>query len=323
MVETQTPSTTVLVDTVTSSPQSGALEPETKTPSSQTATLIAPIETNESEPTETSIPADDVAADASTPIATPTPSLDPENWQEWPVIPDIGPTAMEIFRKGIVLGNNPGAFSKIGDCGSTPAWFLGDFDRGEKFYSLGQYTELTDVINQFQGSYGRTSLAAKSGFNASSVFASIWSNREYCDVNEAPIECEYRLHKPSYALIMLGSNDVYHLDTFELQMRKIIEFLMEVGVVPILSTKADNLEGDFSVNQTLARLSLEYGIPLVNYWAAVQPLPSQGLQEDGVHITWARNFFDDPEAMKSGWTIRNLTALQILDAVWRSVTQNK
>ena len=120
---------------------------------------------------------------------------------------------------------------------------------------------------------------------------------------------------------MLGSNDVYHLDSFESQMRKIIEYSIEKGVIPILSTKADNIEGTGQVNATLARLALEYDIPLLNFWQVVQPLPDHGLQEDGVHLTWAQNRFDDPNAMKSAWTHRNLITLQMLDSVWRAVTQ--
>jgi hypothetical protein len=37
-------------------------------------------------------------------------------------------------------------------------------------------------------------------------------------------------------------------------------------------------------------------------------------------MTWGRNFFDDPVAMSKAWPVRNLTALQVLDAVWRVTT---
>jgi len=260
---------------------------------------------------------------AGTPTPTPThkPTLAPEAWKELPVVPLVSERTREIYQHGLELGNNPRAFSKVGDCGSTPAWFLGDFDRGPRYYQLGEYQYLDGVIQEFQGSYARTSLAAKSGFNASSVFTTLWANRTYCHSNEAPLACEYRLHQPGFAFITLGTNDVWHLDTFEPQMRRIIEFSIESGVVPILSTKADNEEGDGSINATIARLAHEYEIPLWNYWAAVQPLPDQGLQEDGAHITWGPNRFDDPLAMEKGWTIRNLTALQVLDAVWRGVKE--
>ena len=251
------------------------------------------------------------------PSQTPSPTFDPATWTALPVVPQLDERVKEIYLRGQELGNDPHAFSKIGDCGSTPAWFLGDFDRGEKYYSLGDYQNLNDVIQAFQGSYARTSLAAKSGFNASSIFAPIWADRAQCLPNESPLACEYRLHKPAFAFIMLGSNDVWHQETFEPQMRKIIEFSIDNGVIPILTTKADNLEGDNTINATIARLAMEYGVPLWNYWQAAQPLEDAGLQEDQVHITWGPNRFDDPLVMEKGWPVRNLTALQILDAVWR------
>ncbi len=120
------------------------------------------------------------------PLAAPSPTLalTLESWQDLPVIPPIDPSMKEIYQMGLLLGNNPRSFSKIGDCGSTPAWFLGDFDRDPKYYDLGGYTNLIPVIQEFQGSYARTSLAAKAGFNAASVFSLIWSNREQCQPDE-------------------------------------------------------------------------------------------------------------------------------------------
>jgi hypothetical protein len=57
---------------------------------------------------------------------------------------------------------------------------------------------------------------------------------------------------------------------------------------------------------------------LWNFWAAVQPLPSHGLLKDGFHLTHGNNyFFDDPKTIKTGVSVRNLTALQAIDAVWR------
>ena len=152
------------------------------------------------------------------------------------------------------------------------------------------------------------------------MFAPIWADRTQCAADETPLACEYRIHRPSIALITLGTNDVWHQDTFEGQMRAIIEFSIQKGVLPVLATKADNDEGDGSINATIARLAQEYDIPLWNYWRALQPLPDHGLQSDGAHLTWGPNRFNDPKAMESGWAVRNLTALQVLNAVWQAVS---
>jgi hypothetical protein len=283
-------------------------------------TLVGKTALTSQSPIESPLATHATSSSTPSPPRTLRPTLEPDEWQDQPVIPTVSQTVLEIYQHGLELGNNPRAFSKIGDCGSTPAWFLGDFDRGPQYYDLGPYQALSLVIMEFQGSYGRTSLAARSGFNASALFVPLWTDRTYCESSETPLACEYRVHRPIIAFIMLGTNDVWHPEEFEPQMRKIIEFSIDQGVIPILSTKADNQEGDGSINNIIAQLALEYDIPLWNYWAAVDPLPDHGLQEDKAHLTWGSNHFGDPEAMTKAWPMRNLTALQVLNAIWRKIS---
>ena len=99
-----------------------------------------------------------------------------------------------------------------------------------------------------------------------------------------------------------------------------IEFTLSQGITPVLATKADNLEGDHQINEIIAQLAWEYDLPLWNFWAAVQPLNQHGLTEDGFHLTHGSNFFFDvPLGYRSGWTLRNLTALQTLDSLRRAL----
>jgi hypothetical protein len=241
------------------------------------------------------------------------------DWQSLPVIPLVSDKTRQIYLQGLDQGNNPNAFSKVGDCESRTTWFLSDFDHGPKAYALGEYTDLQDVIDTFKGSYQRLSLAAKPGFTAASLLTPLWADPAQCKAGETPLDCEYRVHNPSFAFIMLGTNDVTHLGNFESNMRKIIEDTIAAGVVPILVTKADNLEGDYKINKIIVSLADEYDVPLWNFWRAVQDLPNHGLQGDGAHLTYGVNQFDNPAAMKSAWTMRNLTALQALDEVWKGV----
>jgi hypothetical protein len=255
--------------------------------------------------------------------STPDTRLPPDRWQEWPIIPEkVSARTIEIYQQGQKLGNNPQAFSKIGDCESITDYFLVPFDGRPSVYSLGSYSELQAIINYFHGSYGRTSLASGKGWTAANEITALWADRKNCNSGETPLACEVRVSRPSFALIMLGTNDVYHQDTFEKNMQSILDFLIQKGVVPILATKADNLEGDHAINATIARLAYDYDIPLWNFWLAVQPLPDHGLQSDGSHLTWAGPYFDDPIRMRSAWPWRNLTALQVLDLVWRGVTSH-
>jgi hypothetical protein len=288
------------------SPPAPDPEPASPVPSLQASSSAADIPL----PTPTLLPPVTVSPDLRLP---------PERWQEWPVVPEtFSPRLLEIYARGQELGNNPQAYSKIGDCESTPTWFLGPFDGKPEEYSLGEYAYLQAVIEYFRGSHGRVSLASGRGYTAANALSPLWADRTYCDSSETPLTCEIRVQRPSYALVMLGTNDIYHQESFDANMRQILDTLIENGVIPILSTKADNLEGDHAINLQIARLAYEYEIPLWNFWLAVQPLPSHGLLEDGSHLTWAGPFFDDPVRMKAAWPWRNLTALQSLDAVWRA-----
>ena len=263
---------------------------------------------------------------SSTSTSTPQPSasvelrLPPDRWQDRPVKPaTISPRIKEIYRRGLDLGNNPHAFSKIGDGGAATVWFLADFDLGSEFYKLGPYSSLQGVIDYFQGSFGRTSVAAGSGFNTTILLDPAFADNKICEAVETPLDCELRQQRPSFAFFSLGTNQAWYPDLFASELRIIIERLLERGVIPILSTKADNREGNQRINQIIASLAYEYDLPLWNFWKAVQPLPNHGLQADLEHLTWAGPFFDDPARMENAWPWRNLTALQVLDFINHSV----
>jgi hypothetical protein len=245
--------------------------------------------------------------------ATPRPPFDPATWTSLPIIPQLSAHAIAVLKQGLARGKSPRAFSKIGDCESRTTWFLGDFDLGGQNFHLGPYeNDLAPVVVYYSGSFNRLSQAARPGFTAASLLSPLWSDRQVCQKNETPLACEYRVQKPAVAFIMLGTNDAVNPKTFEGHMRKILDYTLAQGVLPILGTKADNVEKDHQINQTISRLAYEYDVPLWNFWLAVQDLPGKGLQEDGSHLTFAAPFFDDPNALRSAWPVRNLNALQIL-----------
>jgi hypothetical protein len=129
--------------------------------------------------------------------------------------------------------------------------------------------------------------------------------------------CEYRLWQPSYVIISL---EVWHGPTemYVDNLRQVLDFWISKDVVPILATKADNREDDWSINAAIADLAWEYDIPLWNFFMAAQPLPNYGLT-DGFHLSYAQCDFTSESAMQNAWPWRNLTALQSLDSVRRGV----
>jgi hypothetical protein len=237
-----------------------------------------------------------------------------------PVTPVVSETARELYERGQASGNDPHAFSKIGDGEISTAWFFTAFDLGEDYYDLGPYQDLLPAIDHFAGSFERIGMAARRGFNTKLILDPSASDLNLCESGESPLSCELRLHRPAFAILALGTNQAWRQDEFAAGMRQILDVLFSKNVVPILSTKGDNLEGDHGINRTIACLAQEYDVPLWNFWSAIQPLPNRGLQPDLEHLTYGINDFDDVHAMQTAWTLRNLTALQALYAVWRAVT---
>ncbi len=67
--------------------------------------------------------------------------------------------------------------------------------------------------------------------------------------------------------------------------------------------QADNVEKDYSLNLTTAKLAAEYDLPLWNWWRPRRPLGDHGIDpyRDGFHISVA------------AWNVRSKTFLQTLD----------
>lgn len=260
------------------------------------------------------------------PTSTPEPysSLPPERWREWPVLPaNISENMLAVYKLGQLQGNNPHAFTKIGDCHSMPPEFFAVFE--ENNYDLGEFGYLQETIDYFPGSFNRQGRAAKIGLTATGALSVLWNDWKDCTSMETPLDCEYRIQQPSFAIISLGTNDANGVAPFETTLRRVIDVTIGHGVVPILATKADNAEGDQSINETIARLAYEYEIPMWNFWRAVQSLPDQGviLPDHREHLSYpgiASTGDLRDQYLKFGYNTRNLTGLQALDIVRRNIT---
>lgn len=267
-------------------------------------------------PTETLAVTTEVPKPSSTPSPTPTPE---DFWQELPVIPtELSDKMREVYQKGIAMGNDPHTFTKLGDCNSMSPDFLHGFGG---MYDLGKdYAYLQPAIDYFQKSFRLANQSTNPGTTTSRLLVSLWTN-DLCKRDEIMLDCQYRLDNPSIAIIALGTIDAkYHQqdpEAYERNLRIIIESTLERGIVPVLATKADNIEGDNSINATIARLAMEYELPLWNFWKAVQPLENHGLKPDGEHLnSWSgppATDFSLPISMEYGKEVKNITALQMLN----------
>jgi len=244
-------------------------------------------------------------------VETPRPPA--EKWQQWPVIPSITAHALEIYRQGLAMGTDPHAFAKVGDCQFVPAAFFGIYDQPGAYAFPKGYEYLQETIDWFSGYFGRQSAAVRGGFNVASVFVPLQADPAICRAGETPLACEFRSVHPSIVMISMETGfEGRTAAVYEKYMRQIIEYAIAQGALPILATKADDFEGDNSINLTTARLALEYDLPLWNFWRAVQPLPDHGMdaeRNDKFHIS------------VEAWNVRSFTGLQTLDAIWRTVRE--
>lgn len=249
------------------------------------------------------------------PKTTPLPAtlgLDPSDWHNWPVISPVPENARQIYTLGQSLGNDPHAFSVFGDCNSMPGDFLGIFETDSQAISM-LPSNLQETVTWFRGSFNRLSPTVRAGTTTGALLWTQWHQNMFtCTIEETPLQCELRIHKPSFVIIQIGSHYEARNEGY---MQKILAQLISAGVVPILATKADDIDPDEHVNAQYAKLAVEYNIPFWNFWAAVKDLPNRGLYsrpedsyQGGLYLT------DDAIA------IHRMTALQMLDVVRRAVT---
>ncbi|MBN2116657.1 MAG: SGNH/GDSL hydrolase family protein [Anaerolineales bacterium] len=291
-------------------------------PPSATFTAAATsVESGAATASPTQAGATSVGVETAAATTTPRPPLAPDEWKTLPAVPaGVSDAMREVYQRGLEMGNDPRRFSIIGDCQNVSSYFLAMFEKPGEFSLGDEYAYLQPTIDYYQGSYSRKSLAVKGGFNAAAVQSPLRADPKSCNKNESPLDCELRTWKPSVVFVSMETWWEGKPEAYNTYMRRVIRRILETGAVPIIATKADNLEGNHSINATIAQIAHDYDIPLWNFWAAVQPLPNHGLSSDGFHLTFARNFFDDPVRMKSAWPWRNLTALQTLDVVRRGLT---
>lgn len=246
----------------------------------------------------------------------------------------------EIFEHGQQLGNRADVFTMVGDSNTTNGDFMRPIGLERNYCEYGDYEELQETVAYFsavepregqRNSFTNESAAAAKGFGTAHLLDPFWAEPSLCERNESPLMCEYRLTRPSVAIIMLGQIDINYggpatPEQYRANMEQIIQQSIDQGVIPVLTTIVFLPERDvwplsMRYNDVLLDLAETYQIPLINLWRAVQPLPDYGIGPDRSHLK-ARvgDFcsFNGPE-QELGGTLRNLLTLQMLDELRRTV----
>lgn len=262
--------------------------------------------------------------------AGPTPS-EPERYPHDTVLSPLSPRLVQRLQ-GIAATDpslSDDVFSKIGASTSVSSGFLKCF-AGNAF-DLDVHTRLRSTRDFFASGdagggdpFSRSSLAAKGGVSAGWALSG----------SPSPLEQELSAASPRFALVHYGTNDLglgaTHLSAlfpFAENMWRIIDLLIDRGVIPVLATiqrRRDDAAADLWVptfNGVIRGLAEGRQIPLVDMWLANEDLPNHGLASDGVHSASYPGgaCVLTPEGLRYGMNNRNLYFLSMLSRLEAAV----
>jgi len=257
---------------------------------------------------------------------------------QYPVLPNIsGPMAQtlgQVYQSGVSnFGNRAGAFVKIGDNPMDSQSFMVPF-AGDQ-YQLGNFGSLQGLItayastpvreatNPATNSFDVDSIAAGADFGVDSLTAPAPGGAP-CDAvgGGTALSCEIQLTRPAIALISFSAPNVTFMEPamFRSELQSlVVSVLSEYGVIPVLATipagNGYSTEQLVEYNRAIVEVATESGVPLWNLWRAMQ---ERGIADpNSVSPSGAGDLNDG--SLGYGYNIRNLTALQSLEAVRQAV----
>lgn len=288
-------------------------------------------------------------------------------WQSAPVVPridgELAQAARKTLRRGSARGNRRTVFAKLGDSLTQAPAFLQQAGCGPlpdsapaSTVSLFRRTSLPGGSAEC----GRVNSFSRNSASALVFRPAVWavesggSTDPECRPSETPLACEVRLIRPSYALVLFGTNDVTIMaaaggdssEDYLQAMASITRELRRRGVVPILTTippRTDDADAERLTelfNAGLVRLASEMRVPLINLWRALEPLPNHGISSDDLHLSLyggpectglcdpracspaCSSVEFGPEGLRYGYNKRNLVTIRALRRLER-LARNK
>jgi hypothetical protein len=225
-------------------------------------------------------------------------------------VPSISARMRRLYQRAARNGRSPRMFAAIGDCNSLHNIYLEPIATGALDLSSQPY--LNSTLDTFRPAFFRGSLAVNGGYNSASILDPLWANPRECARGESPYACELRVSMASVAFILLGTGDNHSWRSFEANYRALLQYALNLGVVPVAVTKADALETieggapPSYINDVIRRLAGEYGVPLLDFDLATSTLDNHGLLDEG-----NSDFHLSAEAIY----LHNLGTLQTLYAI--------
>jgi uncharacterized protein YjdB len=250
----------------------------------------------------------------------------------YPILPNITPemaTTLQLtYQGGLGLGNQPGAFSKVGDEPADSTNFLAPF--AAQPYDLGNYGSLQSTIDFYAGTPVRTDDPTRNSLNVDSLAADPTMSIDTlsqsapagtpCDAigGGTYLACEFQLTHPSIALIMFDPDNIVGMpiDQFRSELQTLVVTTMSgSGVIPVFATipagSGHTTEEITDYNQAIVEVATQSGVPLWNLWRAMKErniTDPKSVAPEGPGVL-------TESALNYGYNVRNLTALQVLETV--------
>jgi hypothetical protein len=258
------------------------------------------------------------------------------NLMDYPVIPSIPPnmasSLSQLYQSGVTnFGNQAGAFSKVGDDPMANPNFMAPFATDP--LNLGSHTELQATIDFFRtasvrpaidpaiNSFGADSIAAGAGYGIDTLAAPPPAGTVCPTAGSSSLGCEFQTTHPSIALISFSAPNVTYMtpEVFRGELQVLVsDSLSLYGVIPVLATipaqPGYTTEQLSPYNQAIIEVATQSGVagvPLWNLWRAMQ---DRGIADPNLVAPGGAGDLSEP-ALSFGVNVRNLTALQMLEAV--------
>ena len=216
---------------------------------------------------------------------TQTPAAGPITQASFPAYLSLPAAARQRYRAALGAGRDGRAFTVAGACNSEAYAYVRRV--ATALYDTSGLTALHGAVQRFAPSFSRVSMAARGGYTVSSLFDPSWVEPGICPLGEGPLACEMRQTNASVIFIELGTGDQFGWKDFEPHYRAIVDYALGVGALPILVTKADDLDHQQGgspegfINDVIRRLAAEKQLPLIDFHAATRGLPNFGLLDEG------------------------------------------
>ena len=251
----------------------------------------------------------------------------------YPVVPQIDQQSAamlsQVYQSGVSnFGNRGNAFSKVGDESVASEHFMAPLASDQA--NLGNFGALQGLIDLYKAvpvrgddpavnSLTVDSTAAEMGFGIDSLSAPPASGAACGDGSASTaLGCEYVATRPAIALVSFRAENVMYLppEQFRAELQTLVmQSLSEYGVIPVLATiPADSSATTDQLaeyNRAIVEVATQSGVPLWNLWRA---MAERSISDPFSVAPEGAGVLTDP-ALSYGYNVRNLTALQTLQAV--------